>query len=95
MSIQPTPSEQSAPRDVQEIAKAQWEAVRKVDPHLQLIKELAEALTKTLEALVSYKHYTSEPYKQNPIYIIGSHEAETLAANALAKAEKVLHGEGK
>lgn len=45
--------------------------------------EMREALKQTLAALISYKKYTPEPYKQNPIYIIGSHEAEVAALKAL------------
>lgn len=48
------------------------------------VKPLVEALEKTLVALVSYKKYIPQPYKQNPIYIIGAHEAEKLAIEALS-----------
>jgi hypothetical protein len=59
-----------------------------------LAGKLAEALKETVTALVSYKLYAPEPYKQNPIYILGSHEAEKKAVEALkdwtAATEKKL-----
>ena len=51
------------------------------------LKVMKEALQETLAALVSYKKYVPEPYKQNPIYIIGAHEAEVKAVAALSQLE--------
>lgn len=55
----------------------------------ELNRELVEALEKTLASLVSYKHYVPEPYKQNPIYILGSVEAEQLAREVLKRVKEM------
>lgn len=64
------------------------ERSRRIDLVNRLTEEnrsLREALEKTLVALVSYKRYVPEPYKQNPIYIVGANEAEQLAKEALTR----------
>lgn len=60
---------------------------KQIQKLLSLNKELVKALEKTLASLASYKRYTPEPYKKNPVYIIGSVEAETLAVKALKRAK--------
>lgn len=60
-----------------------------VEDQRKIIDKLVEALEKTLVSLVSYKKYTPEPYKQNPVYIMGSVEAEKLAIAALESARRV------
>lgn len=76
--------------------KARWERTVENEIRLELdltkererSKALVEALEATLTALVSYKKYIPEPYKQNPIYIIGAHEAEKKAIEALNTLRK-------
>ena len=83
--------------DAEELANAanERDALRAERDALKLrVGELEGALRKTLEALVSYKRYIPEPYKQNPIYIIGAHEAEVAATKALTAPEAVVGKEG-
>lgn len=54
------------------------------DARSESVRDLVEALEKTLSALAGYKRYVPEPYKISPIYIMGSHEAEKLAVAALS-----------
>lgn len=63
------------------------EARKKLSEKDAVIEKARLALEETLAALVSYKHYIPEPYKQNPIYIIGAHEAEKKALEALAEMD--------
>lgn len=56
---------------------------------IEILKEAKEALQETLSALAGYKKYIPEPYKQNPIYIVGSHEAEKKAIAVLKKIKEM------
>lgn len=48
---------------------------------LDAAERYRDCAKKLLEVMVSYKRYTPEPYKQNPIYIMGSTEAEQEFVN--------------
>ncbi len=52
---------------------------------IKILKEAEEALKEMLCVLVGYKKYIPAPYKINPIYIVGSHEAEKKAIDVLKK----------
>lgn len=64
------------PKDNRILVGWQVEEWRALLARLEAAEAYVECARHLLEALLSYKKYIPEPYKQNPIYIMGSTEAE-------------------